>query len=122
MHLASHLELLSEEKFALVCEGVNYYNSIRGIKKKALPYMPVGFTHFGKPHIASGLLTEDKLYLAVWNLSSDRKVTIPLDGITPKSAKVAFPANNSLEYKLTDCALEIYFTEDCQARMFEIDI
>ena len=33
MHLASHLELLNEEKFALVREGVEYYNSIKEAKK-----------------------------------------------------------------------------------------
>ena len=58
MHLASHLELLNDEKFALVKEGVEYYNSIREAKKTAVPYMPIGFTNFGKKLVASGLLTE----------------------------------------------------------------
>ncbi len=35
MHLASHLELLNEEKFAIVRYGVEYYNSIR--EDKNLP-------------------------------------------------------------------------------------
>lgn len=122
MHLASHLELLSDEKFALVKEGVAYYNRIREAKKKALPYMPLGFTNFGKSTVASGLLTEEKLYLAVWNLGGERAITIPLDGITPKAAKITFPASNSVEYKLEKDKLAIAFTEDYQARMFEIDL
>jgi alpha-galactosidase len=122
MHLASHLELLNEEKFALVKEGVEYYNSIREAKKNAIPYMPLGFTNFGKTLVASGLLTGEKLYLAVWNLGGERAVTIPLDGITPKAAKITFPACNSVEYKLEKDKLAIAFTEDYQARMFEIDL
>ena len=122
MHLASHLELLSEEKFALVREGVEYYNSIRSAKKTALPYMPIGFTNFGKPLVASGLLTANKLYLAVWNLGGEREVKIPLEGITPKSAKIAYPACNSVEHKLDNGNLCISFTDDYQARMFEIEL
>ena len=122
MHLASHLELLNEEKFALVKEGVEYYNSIREAKKNAIPYMPLGFTNFGKTLVASGLLTGEKLYLAVWNLGGERKVSIPLDGITPKSAKVAYPTCNALEYRLVGNNIEIEFTEDYQARMLEIEL
>jgi hypothetical protein len=84
--------------------------------------MPLGFTNFGKSTVASGLLTEEKLYLAVWNLGGERAVTIPLDGITPKAAKITFPASNSVEYKLEKDKLAIAFTEDYQARMFEIDL
>ncbi len=122
MHLASHLELLNEVKFALVKEGVEYYNSIREAKKKALPYLPIGFTKFGKTLVASGLLTDEKLYLAVWNLGGERKISIPLEGIEPKSARVAYPASNALEYRLVGNNIEIEFTEDYQARMLEIDI
>ena len=122
MHLASHLELLNDEKFALVREGVEYYNSIRQAKKSALPYMPIGFTSFGKNLVASGLLTESKLYLAVWNLGGEKNVSIPLDGITPKSARVAYPASNNLEHAIEGNELKITFTEDYQARMLEIEI
>ena len=122
MHLASHLELLNEEKFALVREGVDYYNRIREAKKTALPYMPIGFTNFGKTLVVSGLLTDKKLYLAVWNLGGEKNVSIPLDEITPKSASVAFPANNKVNCGLDGNTLNIQFTEDYQARMLEIDI
>ena len=122
MHLASHLELLNDEKFALVKEGVEYYNSIREAKKTAVPYMPIGFTNFGKKLVASGLLTEKKLYLAVWNLGGEREVTIPLEGITPVSASIAYPACSTIDYKLAQNSLQINFTADVQARMFEITL
>jgi hypothetical protein len=72
--------------------------------------------------VASGLIGGNKLYLAVWNLGGDKNVTIPLDGINAKDANIAYPANNSLKYRLADGRLEIEFTENYQARMFEIEI
>lgn len=122
MHLASHLELLSEEKFALVKEGVEYYNSIREAKKISVPYMPLGFTNFGKTLVASGLMTENKLYLAVWNLGGEKAVSISLAGLSPKSLKVAYPLSNKLDARLTGNTLEIDFTENYQARMLEIEL
>ena len=122
MHLASHLELLNDEKFALVKEGVEYYNSIRKAKKSSIPYMPIGFTNFGKTLVASGFLSEDKLYLAVWNLGGEKNVSIPLAGLSPKSLKVAYPLSNTLDARLNDNILEIDFTEDYQARMIEIQL
>ena len=122
MHLASHLELLDEKKFALVREGVEYYNSIREAKKTALPYMPIGFTNFGKTLVASGLLADDRLYLAVWNLGGEKKVSIPLEGLSAQSAKISYPASNPLDVKLKENILEIEFTKDYQARMLEIKL
>ena len=122
MHLASHLELFNEEKLALVNEGVQYYNKIKADKKKALPYLPIGFTNFGKTLVASGLKTDEKIYLAVWNLNGEKNVEIPLCDVTPKSLKVAYPASNALDCRLDGNVLKINFTEDLQARMIEIEI
>ena len=127
MHLASHLELFDEHKLALIREGVNYYNSMIADKKKALPYLPIGFTKFGKNLVASGLKTDKKLYLAVWNLGGERDVEIPLANLSPKSARIAYPASNkeneySLKYSLYSDKLSVQFTEDIQARMFEIEL
>ncbi len=122
LHLASHLELLSEEQFAYVKEGVDYHKSIAEAKKKALPYMPIGFTGYGKKLVCSGLKTDDKLYLGVWNLNGEKEVKITLPEITPKSAKVAFPKNNKLSYSLDGNAFSVSFTEPYQARFFEIEL
>lgn len=122
MHLASHLELLSKEKQSLVKEGVAYYNAIREAKKSGLPYFPCGFTRFGETFVASGFTANETLYLAVWNLGGERTQTIALDGIAPVSAKIAYPQNRPLSYALTGKQLTIQFTEDYQARMFEIKL
>ena len=122
MHLASHLELLNKAQFDIVKEGVEYYNSLRQIKKQALPYMPTGFTKFGEKLVVSGLLTEDKLYLAVWNLGGDRDVTVQLCDISPKSVSVAFPKANAVDCSLNANELTVHFTADIQARMLEIEL
>ena len=122
MHLASHLELLSQEKFDLVKEGINYYNYISSEKLTAIPYMPLGFTEYGAPFTASGMISGKKLYLVVWNLSKPAKRVITLDGIKTKSAKIAYPSCNALKYSLRKNKITIKFTKNYQARMFEIEL
>ena len=72
MHLASHLELLTEDQFDLVKEGVEYYKTLSEIKKKALPYFPNGFARFGDDSIVAGFQTDEKAYLGVWNLKNEK--------------------------------------------------
>ncbi len=122
LHLASHLELLNEEKLNLVKEGIAYHKTLVDVKKVALPYMPVGFTGYGKTLVASGLLTDKKLYLAVWHLGGEREVQIPLPDITPKSVKVVYPQSNRLQYAMSGNVLSLSFTEEYQARMLEIEL
>ena len=122
MHLSSHIELLNEKKIGLVKEGIEYYNSLKDIKSIAVPYMPLGFTGFGKKLIASGLLTDKRLYLAVWNLDGKLNVNIPLEGISPVSAKIAYPKSSSGEVFLNDNILNVIFTDKIQAIMLEIEL
>ena len=121
MHLASHLELLSNEKFKLVQEGVKYYKKLAGIKKRALPYLPLGFTRFGEKIVASGLETNEKIYLAVWNLDDLAKnIEIPLKREI-KKAEVSYPKNNKIGYTLERNALKIEFPFGRAARFFEME-
>lgn len=122
MHLASHLELLSQDKFALVKEGVEYYNSLTKSKLTAVPYMPLGFTEYGSPYTASGMISGKTLYLVVWNLSEPTTREISLNGVTAKSAKIAYPLSNTLKYSLTNNTLTVNFTESHQTRIFEIEL
>ena len=121
MHLASHIELLSEEKFRLVQEGVAYYKKLASIKKFALPYFPLSFTRFGEPLVAAGLETDDKLYLAGGNLDENAKdVEIPLLR-KARNAVISYPVNDGAEYSLTDNVLKIKFPCGKTARFFEIE-
>ena len=122
IHLASRIDLLSEEKQALIREGVDFYDKIREDKLRALPYLPFGFAKFGDTHLASGLKTEKKLYLAVWNLGGEPSVTVPLAGLGAKSAEVAYPTSLETKFSFDGDFLTVHFTEDYQGRIFEIDL
>ena len=120
MHLASHLELLSEEKFERVKEGVAYYKTFALAKKNACPYFPIGFTRFGETLVASGLETDEKIYLAVWNLGeTPLDVEIPL-GKSVSSADLTYPKRKDTKYNVENETLKIHFEQGKIARFFEL--
>jgi hypothetical protein len=119
MHLASDLSLLGDEQFSLVSEGVEYYKSLSKVKKSATPYFPCGFTRYGEDFVSAGFETEEKIYLAAWNLGGKLCREIPILNAT--SAKCAYPQNNDLLFSLNNGRLNIEFTEKYQARFFEIE-
>lgn len=122
IHLASRINLLDEEKHALIKEGIELYDRIRDDKLISLPYLPGGYASFGDKTVASGLLCGEKLYLAVWNLGGERHVEIKLPEISVKDAKVAYPRSLETNFSFDSSSLTIDFTEDMQARIFEIKI
>lgn len=122
IHLSSHIELFSDEKLALIKEGITYYNLLKDIKKTAVPYMPLGLTRFGKELVASGLMTDYRLYLAVWNLDGDQTVHIPLNDVVPVSVKIGYPGNSQIQATINGNTLVIEFTEKIQAVMLEIEL
>ena len=122
MHLASHLEWLSEEKLAIVKEGVEYYDSLTEGKKRGLPYLPLGFSNYEDKSLASGYIVDGKkLYLAVWNIGGERKFNIPLDRRIG-SARVGYPANVKTDFTVSDNVLTVNFDNDYMARFFEIEL
>jgi alpha-galactosidase len=118
MHLASNLSLLTERQFALVREGVSYYKSVSEAKKTALPYFPNGFTRYGEDFVCAGFETKDRIYLAVWNLGQELHREIKLGAGV--SAECAYPKDNTVDFRLEDGLLSVDFTEQFQARFFEI--
>ncbi len=122
IHLASRIQLLDFEKQALIKEGVELYNKLTPEKLVALPYLPKGYTAFGDSFVSAGFKTENKLYLAVWNLSGERNVTLPLPEIDVKNVTVAYPTSLPTSYSFDASSITVNFTEDEQARFFEIDI
>ena len=76
----------------------------------------------GDKLVCAGIRTEKKLYLGVWNLHGDRHVEIALPEICVRSAKVAYPAAMETNYRCENNVLTIDFTEDEQARLFEMEL
>ena len=121
MHLASHIDLLSDDKRALIKEGVEYYDSLTPVKKIARPFLPCGFASFGDEHVATGLKTENKAYLSVYNLGKPGEFSINV-GKEYKKATCAYPKSNDLKYSLKNGILTVEFIEAYQARFFELEI
>ena len=121
IHLASHVEYLTPEKRELIKQGIEYYNALTPYKKKALPYLPLGFTDFNKDIVASGFRSEKKVFLAVWNLKNAKTVSIPLREIQVKKIKVGYPLSLQTKWEYSDGVLRIEFKDAFSARFFEIE-
>ena len=120
MHLASDITKLSETQKDLVREGIKYYHSLTDMKKKALPFMPLGFTDFSQKLIACGLETEEKIYLAVWNLDDKPKtVEIPIMKDVENVA-IGYPKNLPSNFSFDKGNLTVCFSAPFSARFFEI--
>ncbi len=122
MHLASRLQSLDKEKLALVREGVAIYRRIADEKTNSVPYLPKGYAQFGDTLVAAGIRTESKVYLAVWNLGGDRHAELKLPEISVRSASVAYPQSLPTSFAFNENTLTINFTEDYQARFFELEL
>ena len=122
IHLASRLFLLSDKKLNLIKEGIEFYNKIVPEKLESVPYLPKGYALFGDTLVSAGIKTKDKIYLAVWNLNGDKHVELNLPEIIAKSASVAYPKSLDTKFTLKDNTLIVDFTEDAQARIFEIEL
>ena len=118
MHLASHLELLSERQLEIVKEGISYYNSLSEIKKYALPYFPNGFTQFGAPFVVAGFKTREKIYLAVYALTQ-KKATVKIKTTVDK-IRVAYPMGKKIKMICTEEGLELEFPSIYDAIFLEI--
>ncbi|MBQ5743400.1 MAG: alpha-galactosidase, partial [Clostridia bacterium] len=122
IHLASRIQLLNETKQGLIREGIEVYKKLTPEKKIALPYLPKGYASVGDTFCAVGLKTEQKAYLAVWNLSGERDVTLQLPEISVKRANVLYPQTLPTDFSYDETSLTVHFTADEQARIFEIDL
>ncbi len=120
MHLASHIDLLSDEKRALIKEGVEVYDSLTADKKQALPFFPCGFASYGDLNVAAGLKTAEKAYLSVYSLGKAGIFSVNV-GKEYEKATCVYPKANELRYSLENGILTVEFSEDYQARFFKLE-
>ncbi len=121
-HMASRLHLLDADKKALIKEAVEVYNRMTPDKLQSVPYLPKGYTYVDDTFVAVGLQTAQKVYLGVWNLNGQRHVTLPLPDITVKDVSVAYPKSLQTQFSFDSSSVTVDFTEDEQARLFEIEL
>ena len=121
MHLASHIELLSEDQLKLVKEGVACYRLLSDVKKRALPYFPNGFCRFGDETVCTGLLDGECLYLAVWNLSDKNVAQIKLDK-SIKDAEIFYPKDSKVNVGFKEELLSVNFDAANSAVLLKVSL
>jgi alpha-galactosidase len=119
MHLASHLELLSNEQLALVQEGVAYYNTLSKAKKRALPYLPRGLSRWNNDSVVAGFETEEKIYLAVWGLKEKTVKTCVQTDLD--KVKIAYPTKRKAKMRKETDGIVVEFPQECNAVFLEIE-
>ncbi len=122
MHLCSKIDVLTKRQKALLKEGMEYYRSLAKIKKDAIPVMPDGFTRFDEETVFTGMRTKNKLYLSIYNISSE-KCTIKKDlskyGI--ENVFLTYPSQSNNEYSLKDGCFTLELNP-MSARAFEFSL
>ncbi len=122
MHLCSRIDRLTEKQKSLLAEGVAYYRELAEIKEKAVPVIPNGFTLCGDEIVFTGLKTEEKLYLSVYNLSDESKnVEQGLSKYGVETVMLTYPKQANNAYDLQDGVFTCQL-KPLTARSFEFTI
>lgn len=117
IHQSGHLAELTQDRLALVREGIACHMSIVEKLKEGLPFWPLGLGAFGDEFLCVGIDCGDEAYLAVWHTlvqHEPRTVRIGLadyaDGecIYPMCAKDAVFADGTLCVSLTGVSARLY--------------
>ena len=128
IHQSGHLAQLSSERRALVKEGIDYYKSIRGYIKEAVPVWPDGMANSSDKWLSAAIRTETKAFLAVWRRGgSETEHGLDIGKIFPDAAgisvKLVYPKNSLKEnaaYTQNRNWLTVHYEKPVMARIFEI--
>ena len=79
-----------EKNFALVKEAVDFYKNIRKYISVSRPIYPLGMLGINEEKTAAlGLISDDRLLLAVWNITGkEETVTVPLSDYLKSESKI----------------------------------
>ena len=123
LYLSGRIDFCDDNNFALIKEATDFYKNIRKYISVSRPIYPLGMIGINEKKTAVlGLLSENKLLLAVWNITDDVKtVTVPLKKYIGNGIKVnsVYPA--AAKYSVNDENIEVKLTS-LEAAYFEIDI
>ena len=131
IHQSGHLAELSEERRALVKEGIACYKRIRNDVKIALPFWPKGLADNKDVWLCSGIKTDNKAYLAVWKRYAKEDVfeinlekSLCAEGKSIKQVRCIYPVSEETEfvYDMEKMKLTVTFSKQVMARLFEIII
>ncbi|MDF2984607.1 MAG: glycoside hydrolase clan [Eubacterium sp.] len=125
IHQSGHLANLSEERKLLVKEALDYYKTIRGDIKKALPFWPLGLSRFSDTWLSLGLRSDNINYVAVWRRNSEKDTCIiPIEHLKGQEVQVkcAYPEAEWCSYSWNSHVgtLSVKLPDQYSARLFEI--
>ncbi|HIS49278.1 MAG TPA: alpha-galactosidase [Candidatus Gallacutalibacter pullistercoris] len=128
IHQSGHLANISEERFQLVKEALDYYKTIRQDIKNALPFWPLGLSQFADTWVSMGLKAGKKTYLAVWRRNaSESQCVLPLrhlKGCEDVKVRCAYPeADPDTRFHWNSAAgtLTVDLPAPICARVFELE-
>lgn len=111
---------LSDACMELLKEGISLYKTIRQDIRQGVPFFPLGFANIKDSALAYGLSCQNKIYLSVFGVQTD-KLEIPLSfEKIPSSIKVIYPKSENCNYQLKDQRLTVKLPQIASARLFEI--
>ena len=123
MYLSGRIDLCDRENFALVKKGTEIFKKVRKYISQSHPIYPAGMHKINDERIAAfGLLSRERLMLAVWNTSSEKKEKpIDLSKYVGTLAVKQTYSHNEPDFKVMET--EVYVTlEGKSAAWFEFEI
>ena len=125
MLLSGRIDLCDAYNLELMKEGVDIYKSARKDLAISRPIYPMGLHQINHKEVAAlGLLTEDMLRLAVWNVKTgkDKEIELDLSKWLRQAGKVlkAYPSIKGMEHRLTKGKLSVKLPAKNSALYLEI--
>lgn len=87
---SGRIDCADEKNLSLIKEGIEIYKRVRKYHAESRPVYPTGLCNINERRIASlGLLSRDRLLLAVWNIRDDEsKISLDLSRYVGKKASI----------------------------------
>lgn len=123
IHQSGHLATLPANQFNLVKNGIEVYKMIRNDIKEGLPFWLTGIPKFEDPWFTFGLECDNCAYIAVWRISSEKILNVPLKEELQKYQHVepVYPQNTlDCAYINENHTISFLLEETKTARIFKL--
>lgn len=129
IHQSGHILNMSDSRVELIREAISCYKNIRSDIKRALPFWPLGFSHYMDPWSALGLNCEGKSYVAVWRRTSNNiSQIIPVKHLKGKNVKIEqiYPCSDGyktdVNWNKEDGSFTVKMPKEYTARLFQLEV
>lgn len=129
VHQSGHLAELSPRRRELVKEALDYYKTIRGDIREALPLWPVGLPTQQDDWACLGLRRDNRIYLALWHIRGEEgQIDLPLAELRGEQLEIrcAYPQAASGQcqwsWDRAEGVLRVNLPQQRTARLLEITL